>query len=51
MVIGEVKALPIRRAHKVIWSVDNRTLDGPHMGERVPTNCSLEYFNDGIRTD
>jgi hypothetical protein len=51
VVIGEVKAFPIRRAHEVIRSVDNRTLDGLQMGERVPTDRSLEYFNDGIRAD
>jgi len=51
MVIGEVKASPIRRADEIIWSVDDRTLDGPHMGEGVPTDCGLEYFNNRIRAD
>lgn len=48
VIIREVEAFPIRRADEVIWCVDDRTFHRPHMGERVPTDCSLEYFNDGI---
>ncbi len=51
MIIGEVEAFPIRRADDIIWGADYRTLDGPHMGERVPTSNGLEYFNNRIRAD
>ncbi len=48
MVIGEVEASPVRSADDIVWSVDYRTLNGPHMGGCVPTNFGLEYFYDGI---
>lgn len=50
-IIGEVEASPVRRADNIIRSVDYRTFDGLHVGERVPTDCGLEYFYDGICTN
>jgi len=51
MVIGEIKAPPVWETDDIIGSINNRTPDGLHVCERVPSNCSLEYLHDRIRAN